>query len=277
MGSNNAENYEVYDVNYPSFSVVKITSLKLCMQGNEIGLKETSNEKTNNAEKNMHVTLNKIEIDQQYSKLLQLKETSKTVRDNIFWKRVYGAANKYYEVHQDPMRSGYGSCGDSEHLESMPCHYCGIYFPMGSIQVDHYQPKKDGLEGAAIIEILYGMNPRYVCSSNSGYRKMGDIAKLTSIQLQQMLSQHQAPPPRGHGLEDVIFPLGLPYPKNENKNLQPTVPKNCVLTFEGIIFLSYVYHLSGCNKRLFIDSILNLVPSCARCNRHKSDLMFSQS
>jgi hypothetical protein len=167
------------------------------------------------------------------------------IKTNSTWQKLYGLANdrKLIYVNND------GNKVEEVTRETMPCHYCGILLPLKLIQVDHRQPK--AIPGLGVLKGLHMLDKGYTKAPGKGQKFTQFKADFQGI---------QKIPPKGRST------AGLPGKSSENE-LDPEKLKRYTLTNKGRALITILHAAHGKNySRFFVNSLLNFVPSCARCN-----------
>jgi hypothetical protein len=161
-----------------------------------------------------------------------------------------------------------------EHLASFPCHYCGIILPVELIQIEHQMPQ-NGADGAAVLKALHSLNAGLTAEPAHGVKNMQAVRVAKSKTLSNagtwapriaaVTAGNVCPVPvKGHlfGLHEWFA-----RPRILEKLNRYT------LTQRGKTFLTIAIMYRQNFVQECKNSILNLVPACASCNRGKSNMV----
>lgn len=151
---------------------------------------------------------------------------------NSEWQRIYGAQPKKFEY--------YGGPGKEE--LAMPCHYCGLWLPIESLQVDHQAPQNSKDQIKHYIAKVFGM----LGSDLTAQKASGAKYSLLKSSL-----GNKPVTPRSKSIDWQL--------KNINQDRYK-------LTDAGEIIAYFLPNEEWCK-----DSLLNLAPACGRCNLAKSN------
>jgi|GEM_PF-2448495 len=161
------------------------------------------------------------------------------------WQTLYGRA-------QRPLNfiDATGNLVSARHW-TYPCHYCGLVLPEELIQVDHRQPQAH--PAVAVLKCLHALGHNYTTAPGQGQKttQLANIA-ANNVGALQMIRPNARP----------WDPWQSAFATNAAKQQRYTI------TNAGKTFLSICCMFWG-EKRtveICLNSILNLVPSCAICN-----------
>jgi hypothetical protein len=145
----------------------------------------------------------------------------------------------------------------SNTLMTFPCHYCGIILPDNLIEVDHQMPNGSA---PGIAKTFHTMS--HVLDVELTFRRGHGHKSRQSRAIYYKNTQNITPIPVKE------YPINTEWNDkfcDEDKNDRYT------LTQIGEIILSCMIAVLGTNtvSNICSNSIYNLVPSCATCNRRK--------
>jgi hypothetical protein len=260
--------YDAYNIGLNALTVEKDERYKIYVSAENIELIDKDN-----PTKNIKIVKSTVEQDCQKLEYLcvePLKSNQyRRVLFNMFWRHIYAAMKVKFKTF---VRHSDGSVKDIE-ADAFPCHYCGIYLPEKLIEIDHEYPTNGTNKVAVIAEVMSVMNSAYVKdvpgkrSVKANFFSWLDVETLKAEVTSGNVDQ------KGQGIINpraTYFPKAVVWPKGADATKSDrTFGEHCQLTSQGIIFLSYVYFRHANPARYFYNSILNLAPACAACNRSK--------
>jgi hypothetical protein len=148
----------------------------------------------------------------------------------------------------------------TRYFDSFPCHYCGIILPDFLVQVDHRQPQ--ARPGLAVVKCARAADSHFTESPSVGTKalQIDTISKANSIKKVSSLKQ-SSPEVSGKWLT-------FDWEKTPSANKI----SRYTLTDEGKTFVSVMSMFWGQAyvESYCLDNIINLVPSCSRCNSSKN-------
>lgn len=181
------------------------------------------------------------------------------VKLNLTWQTLYRYAVR--QVHfMDAM--GNIAAGPALGLGTYPCHYCGIILPEELIQVDHQKPQ--AFPGLGILKLFHSLSIP------------GGTLLTTALAHGQKNTQINAILGLGGGGGGVV-----PVPVKARAfaagwaEKAPDVNRDAryALSDHGKTILTLIEMLSGTGTAVNwgVNSLLNLVPACPKCNNAKRD------
>lgn len=178
----------------------------------------------------------------------------------------------------------------SKPCEAYPCHYCGILIRKDLVQVDHRQPQ--ALEAFAILKVLRAVFPGLTVSGPAGHitpfykgpaPKWGAKPKIINPAPTHYRKSIQAPQIANATTPVLLNQLNPVHPKGWDVSTKwkfhngtsTTKKDRYTLTESGQLALTAGIMLWGETKfsEACLNNLLNLVPSCAKCNNSKSKLV----
>lgn len=173
----------------------------------------------------------------------------KNIKYNIQWRTIYQAEtrNVQFIAKQTHQTSS---------LLTIPCHYCGIILPLALIEIDHFKPQTGG-EDAAVLKIFRNLNIGLTEHQGSG-QKANAIRSGFALKINTQRGKYNS-------LQDPNFTK----PKDLLKNQLTDFGASIKTAFEKMDLYDDL-------KTCCMNSLLNLVPSCGRCNKSKSNNMDRQ-
>lgn len=179
------------------------------------------------------------------------------VKSDTRWRKLYHYANRHFAILKRD-----GSIG-SFASNSYPCHYCGLFVPEAMIQVDH-QHSKGTYPGDAVMKVLRAIDGDLTVEGAKG-TKGGQAEKI----IKKKTSQLQPVPTKEYPFDGSWSQKQIDVAKTNRYTL--TNYGRTVVSLGCLVFgdTSFEKHC--------VNNILNLVPSCPRCNLQKNDKRFAKS
>lgn len=178
------------------------------------------------------------------------------VKGNGTWQTLYRRAQR-----QVPFMDAAGNIANAPALGlwSYPCHYCGIILPEELIQVDHQKPQ--AFPGLGVLKLFHSMT---IPGGTLLTTAAAQGAKNTQINAILGLGGGLVPIP----VKAKAFAAGW-------AEKAPNLARNdrYSLSDHGKTILTLIEMLwsVGSAESLGVNSLLNLVPACPKCNNAKRD------
>lgn len=183
----------------------------------------------------------------------------RNVMENTTWRALYGRDFRQV-LFQDPA-GGVGLGPPGEALWTYPCHYCGIVLPEELIEIDHQKPAS--APGYGVLKLFHSFTtPGGLPLTTGGAHGAKNTQRVQIVGGGAVLPV----PVKGRG-----FDVGW-----DSKTITPAIANRYTLTDHGqtVLTLIEMMHSPGKAADWGRNSLLNLVPSCARCNNSKTDSVF---
>lgn len=180
----------------------------------------------------------------------------KNVKNSIVWKKLYGVKTvgvNFYNID--------GSVNRVENLECTFCHWCGIQLPLELIQVDHVMPQATATEGFALMKLFHMLNENLTEEKGKGSK----FNQIKVIQNSNLVGYDTGLNP----IKTKAYSWKNPW---VNKGADLNRDNRYKLTTAGEVLLNFLIYVAGQLRYTgCVNSLINLVPSCSKCNGSKND------
>jgi hypothetical protein len=164
------------------------------------------------------------------------------VKENVDWRRMYLLGSR------DVGYVDAAGTFSTKKEDTIPCHNCGVVLPLEFLQVDHHMPQADGVD-LHLLKTMRAMGLTTTAASGKKGVAFG-ANTLSTVTIN----------PRARD-------------RTYNHLLTASPAGKWTTNLKGNAFLSLIVYSNGKTDvgRMCQNSLLNLVPLCAECNRVKSD------
>ena len=172
------------------------------------------------------------------------------------WRKWYG-----FKANSDVIFTRVNALGVEKQvplkIDSMPCHYCGIRYPLSIIEIDHHHPKSES--GGLAVNKVWRVLGFSVDNTMKG-AKGNSLSASPSLQNSNATFQFY---PKEYSLNREIFPTKVSFSKNRYK-----------MTTEGAIVYTILKKALTSFPEYCVNSVVNLTPICRNCNGRKGTNYF---